>query len=183
MAMMTTGTIRWRRVLAAAATGTSLFLRNDGAPGPDIEQSVDVVGERVCRLNGSENLVKEDVREKRSHEQEGGGARVFDADHARLVRPPKISRHNLQPPPRGAVVAAGIEGNEQRRIRLLVHAQHEVLADRRFRKGNPLFGDAAQDDPRIAGGIDVLQIGDAGRQLHVAVHRGVEQRLLGIEVP
>ena len=127
--------------------------------------------------------MKEDVREKRSHEQEGGGARVFDADHARLVRPPKISRHNLQSPPGGAVVAAGIEGNEQRRIRLLVHAQHEVLADRRFRKGNPLFGDAAQDDPRIAGGIDVLQIGDAGRQLHVAVHRGVEQRLLGVEVP
>lgn len=127
--------------------------------------------------------MKEDVREQRSHEQERRGAGIADADHARLMRPPKISRHNLQPSARRTVVVAGIEGNEQRRIRLLVHAQHEVLSDRRLRERNPLFGHASQDHSRIGGGVDVLKVGDAGGQLDVAVHRCVEQRLLGVEMP
>lgn len=182
--MITIGTIRLRRVLAAAAaTGTSLFLRNDRSSGPDIEESIDVVGERICRFNGSKNLVKEDVREQRSHEQQRRRAGICDADHSRLMRPPKIAGDDLQTSPRRAVVVAGVERNDERGIRLLVHAQHEVLPDRRFREGNPFFGDAPQNHARIRGSVHVLQIGDACGQLNVAVHRCVEQRLFGIEVP
>src|SRR6476646_9132615 len=108
IAMITIGTIRLRRVLVAATTGTSLFLWNDRAPSPDIEQSIDVVGERIGRLDGSKDLMKEDVRQQRSHEQERRGAGIFDADHARLMRSPKIPGHNLQAAARRAVVAAGI---------------------------------------------------------------------------
>ena len=126
--------------------------------------------------------MKKDVRKQRPHEQQRSGTGIFDADHARLVRSPKISRHNLQASARRTVVAARVERNEQRGVRLLVHAEHEMLTDRRFRERDPLFGDAAQDDARVRGGVDVLKVCDAGGQLNVAVHRGVEQGLFGVEV-
>ena len=126
--------------------------------------------------------MKEDIRKQRTHEQQRRCAGIFDADHAGLVRSQKIARHDLQSSSRRAVVAAGIEGDDEGGVPLLVHAEHEVLSDRRFRERNPLFSNAAQDDARIAASVDMLQIGDACRQLNVAVHRGVEQRLLGVEV-
>lgn len=126
--------------------------------------------------------MEEDVRKQRPHEQKRRRAWILDADDAGLPGPPKVSRHDLQSPARGAVDAARVERHEERGVGLFVHAQHEVLPDRRPGERHPLLGDTAQDDPRIGRGVHVLQVGDAGRKLDVAVHGRVEQRLLGVEV-
>jgi hypothetical protein len=180
--MITTGTIRLRRDLLAATKGTSPFLWNDRSPCPDVEQSVDVVGERIRRFDRSQHLMKEDVRQERSHEEKRGGARVLDADDAGGMGSTEVTRHDLQPAARWTVIVARIERHDERRVRLLVHAEHEVLGDRRPGERHPLFRHPAKDDTGIRRGIDILKVSDARGQLKVAVHRGVEEGLFGVEM-
>src|SRR5450432_2261875 len=131
---ITIGTIRLSRDLFAATNGTSTFLWNDRSPRPHVDQSVDVVGERISRFDGSQYLMKKDVRQKRSHEEKSRCARILDADDTRFVRATEIAGDDLQTAPRRTVVVAWIERDHESRIRLFVHAEHEVLADRRLRE-------------------------------------------------
>ena len=126
--------------------------------------------------------MKEDVRQQRPHEEKRGGAGIFDSDDAGFMCSTEVTGDNLQPASRRAVIVAGVERDDERRVRLLVHAEHEVLADRRAGEGHPFFRNTSKDDARIRCGIDMLEVGDAGRQLDVAVHRGVEEGLLRVEV-
>lgn len=179
--MITIGTICLRRDFFAATNGTSAFLWNDRSPSPDLEQSVDVVGERINRFDGSQYVVEENVRQERAHEEKCGGPRILDADDAGFMSSIEVAGNDHQPASRRAVIVARIERDDERRVRLLVHAEHEVLADGCPGERHPFFRDAPEDDAWIRRGVDVLEVGDARGQLNVAVHRRVEEGLLGIE--
>ena len=146
---MTIGTISLRRDLFAAANRTSTFLWDDRSTRPHIDQSVDVVGERISRFDGSQYLMKEDVRQKRSHEEKSRSARVLDADDAGFMSSTEVAGHDLQAASRRTVIVAGVERDDERQIGLLVHAQHEVLHDRRAGKRHPFFRDTSADDARM----------------------------------
>jgi hypothetical protein len=126
--------------------------------------------------------MKKDVRQKRSHEEKCGRARILDADDTRFVRATEIAGDDLQTAARRTVVVPRIERDDERWVGPLVHAEHEVLDDRRAGERHPLFRDTPEDDARIRRSIDVLKVADAGGQLKVAVHRGIEERLLGVKV-
>ena len=126
--------------------------------------------------------MKEDVRQQRSHEEKRCRAGILDADYARFMRAAKVTGDDLQSSSGRTVVVARIEWNDERRVRLLVHAEHEMLADRRLRERHPLLGDTTKDNAWIGRGIDVLKIADARGQSNVAVHRCVEEGLLGVEM-
>jgi hypothetical protein len=126
--------------------------------------------------------MKEDVRQKRSHEEKCGRARVLDSDDAGFMSATEVTGHDLQPAARWAVIVARVERDDERGVRLLVHAEHEVLADRRLRKRHPLLRHPAQDDAGVDRGVDVLEVADAGGELNVAVHRSVEQGLFRFEM-
>ena len=126
--------------------------------------------------------MKEDVRQQRSHEKKRSRARIFDADDAGLVRAPEVTGHDLQSAARRTVIASRIKRDDERRVLLFVHAEHEVLPERRLCERHPLLGHAPEDDARIGCGVDVLQVEDARGEPNVAVHRCIEKRLLRIEV-
>jgi hypothetical protein len=126
--------------------------------------------------------MKEDVRQERAHEEKCGRARVLDSDDAGFMSATEVTGHDLQPAARRAVIVARVERDDERGVCLLVHAEHEVLSDRRPGERHPLFRDTPEDDARIRRGIDMLKIVDARGQLEVAVHRGIEEGLFGVEV-
>jgi hypothetical protein len=181
--MITIGTIRLRRDDFFATKGTSMLLRRDRSPRPEIEERIDVVIERIGRLDDFEYVMNEDVRQQRSHEEERRGARVFDLDDAGFLGAAEVARDDLQATLRRTVFGARIKRHDQRRVRLLVHGDDEVRHDHRSRERHPLLGHAAKHDPRIGRGVDGLQVDNALRQRHIGVHRRFEKGLLGVEVP
>jgi len=76
------------------ATNTSL--------GPQLDERVDVLAERVLRRH-VQDLVDEDIRLERSHEEQRRGTRVADADDARLGRAAEVAFHDAQAAARRAV--------------------------------------------------------------------------------
>lgn len=166
-----------------SGTGTSLLCENDRSAGPECEERVDVVVERIRPIGDLQNLMKEDVREQRAHEEERRGARLFDPDHARLRGTAEVVGDDLETSTRRTVIVARVERHDEGGIRPLVHAEHEVLHDRRTGERHPLGGDAAQYDAGIGTGIDRFEFEDARRQLNGAAHGRVEQGLLRREVP
>jgi hypothetical protein len=98
------------------------------------------------------------------------------------MRSTEVAGNDLQPASRRTVIVARVERDDERRIGPLVHAQHEVLNDRRAGERHPFFRDTSQDNARIGSGVDMVEVGDARGQLNVAVHRKIEQGLLGIEM-
>lgn len=129
------------------------------------------------------DVMDEHVREQRAHEQQRSRARIFDVDHAGVLRAAEVVRHDLQAAPRRTVLTAGVERHDQRRVRALVHAEHHVLHDGLAREGEPLLRYTPKNDARIRRGVDALEIEDARGQLDTASHGRVEQGLLRLEVP
>ena len=160
-----------------------MLLRNDGSTSPEVEECIDVVVEWIRRGDDFEYVMNEDVRQERPHEEQRRRTRILDSNDTGLTGAPEIARHDLQPAPGRTVLGPRIERHDQRRIRALVHAEHEMLHDRRPRERHPLLGHSAQNHPRVRRSVDALQIEDALRQLHVRVHGRFEERLLGVEVP
>jgi len=147
--------------------------------GPKIDEGVDVVVQRVRLRRDVEDLVKEDVRLQRSHEEKRGGARVRHAHDAGLGGAAEVVGHDAEAAARRRVVVADVEGQDDRRLRAPVHVDGEVLGDRAGDEGDELLGEASQHDAWILGAADGLQPDDAGRQLDVPrAHRGGEERLL-----
>jgi hypothetical protein len=172
---------------AAARRGSSFLASgtgpSNGSVGPEIEERVDVVAERV-RLRGDvEDLVKEDVRLQRSHEEERGGARILHADDAGLGGAAEVIGDDGQAAARRGVFAADVEGQDDRGLRAAVHVDGEVLGDGARDERDELLGQAAEDDARVLGAAGGLQPDDARRQLDVArAHGRGEKGLLGRRV-
>jgi len=99
------------------------------------------------------------------------------------MRAAEVTGDDLQSAAWRTVIASRIKRDDERRVLLLVHAEHEVLPERGLCERHPLLGHAPEDDAWIGCGVDLLQIEDACGQLNVAVHRCIEKGLFRVEVP
>ncbi len=129
-------------------------------------------------------MVQEDVGLERSHEDEGGGARIADAHSAGLGGAAEVVGDDGQPAARRRVFLADVERDDERRARFLMRVDREVDADGFLNEGDELLGNVAKD----GAGIGVIRHGDEVghelRDLHPpAVHGGHEQLLFGAAVP
>src|SRR5713101_2148236 len=95
---------RLRRLCFVATTGTS----NDTCR-PEIDQSIDVLGQRERGCNDVEHLMKEDVRLQGTHEQQRGAAGVADAQNAGIRGALKVIADGGQGPARRAALVPWIE--------------------------------------------------------------------------
>ena len=160
-----------------------MCLGNDRSMGPEIEERVDVVVERIRRFESPQYVVDEDVGQQRPHEQERRGAGIVDADHSGLTRAVEVAGDELQAAFRRTVFLARIERHDERGVRLLMHRDDEVLHDRRAREREPFLRDASQHDTRVCGRIHIRKVDEARGQLNARTHGRVEESLLGVEVP
>jgi hypothetical protein len=127
--------------------------------------------------------VQQDVRLQRSHEEERGGARVADAQHAGLGGAAEVVGDDAEAAPGRGVFVADVERQDDRRLGAAVHVDGEVLGDGAGDEGDEFLGQAAQDEARILGAAGGLEANDAGRQLDVPrAHGGGEEGLLGRDV-
>lgn len=127
--------------------------------------------------------MQKDVGLERSHEKQRGGAWIADAQHAGGGGAPEVAGDDAQPAARRRVVALGVEWQNERRLRAVVHVDGEVLRDRGLREGDESLGDLAQDGARIGGGVDGLQRGDEiGNANLAAANGGDEEFVLGAGV-
>src|SRR5437016_10837142 len=146
------------------ASGTST---SNGSVGPEVDEGVDVVVQRIRLRRDVEDVVKEDVRLQRAHEEEGGGARFFHMQDAGLGGAAEVVGDDAEAAARRGVVVADVEGENDRRLRAAVHVDGEVLGDRAGDEGDELLGQAAKHDARILGAAGGLETDDARRQLDV----------------
>jgi hypothetical protein len=164
-----------------AGTGTSTAF-DDGAAGPEVEQRVDELVEGIRLRGDAQDLVQEDVRLQRSHEDEGGSARVAGADDAGRGGAAEIVGDDAQPLARRRVALRRLEGKDDG-ARLAVHVEGEVLLQRVLDEGNEMLGDVSEDRSRIGLGVGRFEGADEVGNFDAAAHRGVEQLLLRLAVP
>lgn len=79
------------------------------------------------------------------------------------------------------VVALGVERHDERRLRLRVHEDDEVLGDDAARERDEVLGEGAKDRQRL-GDVGVGERADEPRKLDRPAHRLDEERLLRGEV-
>ncbi len=128
-------------------------------------------------------MVEEDIRLKRAHEEERGGARFFHVQDAGLGGAAEVVGDDAEAAARRGVVVADVEGEDDRGLRAPVHVDGEVLGDGAGDEGDEFLGQAAQHDARVLGTAGGLEADDAGRQLDVPrAHGGGEEGLLGRDV-
>src|SRR5438094_9501361 len=139
------------------ASGTST---SNGSVGPEVDEGVDVVVQRIRLRRNVEDVVKENVRLQRAHEEEGGGARFFHVQDAGLGGAAEVVGDDAEAAARRGVVVADVEGKDDRRLRAPVHVDGQVLGDRAGNKGDELLGQASQHDARVLGAASGLQPGD-----------------------
>lgn len=111
--------------------------------------------------------------------------RVSDADHARFGGAAEVVADDAEAAARG-VVGVRIERQDDRRpLGVGVHGQDDARGQDPLHERHELLGHAAEDDPRIARGIDRRQVEDALRRLDdvAAGHRLAEEGLLRLHVP
>ena len=73
------------------------------------------------------DLVKKNVAEQRSHEEDRGAAGIVDAKDSRLRRTLEVAGHQHERPARRRIGSAGIERNHERCVpRALVHLKSEI---------------------------------------------------------
>ena len=130
------------------------------------------------------DLMKEDVRLQRSHEQQRGGARIANVQHAGGLRAPEVLGHDLQTAARGRVGIARIERQHDGRLRARKHVHGEVFGERRLNEGHELLRQTPEHDPRVGRRVHSGQLEDEGRNGDaLGPHRRGEQGLLAREVP
>ena len=140
--------------------------------GPEIDERVDVL---IDGIGGDvQKVVEEDVRLHGAHEEPRGGARIVDADHARLFGAAEVVLDDLDAAARRAVLVPGLLAH--------VHEDGDVLGEDALGEGDELLGDAAEDDARIGGCVDGLERDDERRRLGRQMHRLGEERVLGANV-
>lgn len=123
--------------------------------------------------------MQEDVRLERSHEEECGGARIADAQHAGRGGAAEVFGDDAETAAGRAVVALRVERDDERGLRAVVHVDGEVLGDGGLHERHEPLGDRAQHHARIGGRIDRLQRGDeVGHRDAPPAHRSDEQLVL-----
>ena len=128
--------------------------------------------------------MEEHVSLQRSHEEQGGGLRIADAQPSGRRGTAEVAGDDGEAAPRRAV-AARIEREDQRgALRAGVHGDHDVRSDGRLGEGNELFGHAAEHRARIGVAGRIGELADAGRRLdHVDAPHGLgEEGVFGIDV-
>jgi len=152
---------------------------SDDSLRPQIEQRVDVPGERKRSGCDSKNLMEEDVGLQRSHEEERGGAGILHPEHAGRRGALKVVRDGGQGTARRARFVARVERKNDRRARALMHVHRNVFADRLLQEWDGLLRQPAKNDSRIRGGIGGGQFeNELGRSHARGPHRLREEGLL-----
>lgn len=150
---------------------------------PELDLRVEI---RVERVDGRdvEHVVIEDVGLELAGEEEGHGPRVAAADGAGVHGPGEILRQHADPAPRRRLLGARIERDDDRSLpRGQVHVHGDGGTERVRGEGDHLLGEAAQDQPRVGGGVGIRELVEKRWQIEVArAHRGGEQLLLRGEV-
>lgn len=119
---------------------------------------------------------------ERAEEEEGGRARILEADDARLRGAAEVVGEDFDAAARRAVRLVRIERHDER-ARALVHEDGDVRGDRVLHERDELLGERAEDDARVGGRIDALQRIDEFRHPDLPRPHGLgEQRLLRIDV-
>lgn len=156
--------------------------RRDRAVGPEIDQRVDVVVERI--RGNAEDVVKQNVGVKRADEKPGGGAMIADANRPGIDGTFEILLHDADSTPRRRVFGLRIEWNDQRRVlRVAVHLDGERHRDHAANERDELRRHAPEHDARVVSGIGGRQSGDARRQFDRTIqHRLGEQCTLAGKV-
>lgn len=108
----------------------------------------------------------------------------MDAYDAGLGGAAEVVGDDDQAAARRGVVAADVEGQDDRRLRLAVHVDGEVLGDGAGDERHELLGQAAEDDAWILGAAGGLEMDDGRRHFDVAgAHGRREEGLLRPHVP
>lgn len=155
-------------------------MTSHGALRPQIDQRIDVDGQRIRLWCDIENLVKEHVRIERAHEQQGCGPGVADADDASLRGTPKIVRDDAQAALRRCVVGPRIKRQHQVCSGAAVHVNRQVFGDGLLDEGDESLRELSKHDARVAGSLDSSELFDD--LWHVEArgpHRLSEEGLLG----
>src|SRR4029077_13582917 len=132
--MTSTTARRFKRFGFVATTSTS----NDSLR-PQIEQRVDVPGERKGSGCDSENLMEEDVGLQRSHEEQRRGAGISHPEHAGCGGTLEVVRDGGQRPAWRTRFVARVERENDRRARALMHVHRDVFADRLLQERDGLL--------------------------------------------
>ena len=97
----------------------------DPAVRPEVEQRVDVSVERIDRRQPHQ-LVKNDVRMQRSDEKQSRRLRIGDADRSRLASTAEVVDEDRDAASRWIARVVGSEGQDESRMRSLVHLHHDA---------------------------------------------------------
>ena len=146
---------------------------------PQVDERVDVVVERIGRRD-VQDPVQKDVRLERPHEEQRRRARVANADDARLGGAAEVALDDVQAAAGRTVGGLGVERDDERGLG--VHVDRDVQADHFLGEGDELLGDAAQHEARVGARVNLLQVGDDGRQAAAAGHGLEEELLLRLDV-
>jgi len=156
---------------------------NDGAGRPELDESIDIVGQRIDGLD-LQDVVKEHVSLERSHEEKRGRTRLAKVQHACPGGPAHVVRDELQ----GTfwwILAFGAERKDERRpLRALIRGDDDARGDDAGDEWNDLQGQPAEHEARIGRGVDGSEIPHTGRGIDqsAAPHGLGEECVLGIDV-
>lgn len=169
-------------MVAVLATSTS---SDDASLGPQVDERIDVGGERIWFVGDVEDVVKGHVRVKRPHEKEGSGARVEWSDFPGRHGPAEVIAYDGQPTPGRTVGSLGVKGHDQLPLRAAVHVDGNVLGHHTLRERHEVLGDGTQNLARICRcGIDERQLHDERRRRRdIRLHGRPKEGLLRLEVP
>src|SRR5688500_11453377 len=181
--MSRSGTIRLRRFFAGTGTSTSWF--DDRAPGPELEERIDVLMQRVWLRKRVRDLMDEDKAGEGSHEEESGGTRISDVDDAGVFGRGDVVGDDAKPAAGRGVVRGGIERNHQRRVTgAVIHLHCQVLRQSPLHERHPFGSDTPKHGTWVARCVGRGQVEDAlGQRDGMPAHGRVKEILLRLEVP
>jgi hypothetical protein len=127
----------------------------------------------------------EDVRLEVADEQQRQRARVGFPDDLRVHGSLEVGGEDAQAAARQGVVGGGVERDDEGGLaRAHVHLHGDGGADDVLHEGDELFGEAAEDDPRVFRAFDCGELDDRLGQHEVPrAHGRSEEGLLRFEVP
>jgi hypothetical protein len=146
---------------------------------PEVDQRIDVFGDRNCGTD-FENVLCEHVALERSHEQQGGGWRIGDAQHSRAGGALEIVDDDAQAAARWTVFAARVEWQDDGRpVGVGVHGHDQARRDHALHERDEALRQPAQYGARILERVRRGEIANALRRLDdiAGLHRGAEQGL------
>ena len=128
-------------------------------------------------------MLVEHVRMQGTEEEAGGGARIGDPHRSGVAGPGEVALDD----PEGAAWRGAVGLAVERQPDLggaLVHVDGDDGRDRARQERNQLLGEGLEDDARILGAGERIELQQGGRQLDVApLHRLEEEALLRLDVP